>query len=93
MANFVTIRVTKTSKAMQITAIRTVANSLPENEIILLTLLISMWYVPYTDLLKICILSKNFQTYFVRLLKVIDKRPIKQNIQNNMSINIKVHFC
>ena len=52
MANFVTIRVTKTSKAMQITAIRTVANSLPENEIILLTLLISMWYVPYTDLRK-----------------------------------------
>ena len=38
-----------------------------------------------TNLLKICILSKNFQTYFIRLFKVIDKRPIKQNIQNNIS--------
>ena len=38
---------------MQTTAIRTVANSLPENEVILLTLLISKRYIPYTDLLKI----------------------------------------
>ena len=37
---------------MQTTAIRTVANSLPENEVILLTLLISKRYIPYTDLLK-----------------------------------------
>ena len=37
---------------MQTTAIRTVANPLPENEIILLTLLISKRYIPYTDLLK-----------------------------------------
>ena len=35
---------------MQTTAIRTVANSLPENEVILLTLLISSRYIPYTDL-------------------------------------------
>ncbi len=35
---------------MQITAIRTVANSLPENEVIFLTLLISKKYIPYTDL-------------------------------------------
>ena len=53
MANFATIRVTKISKAMQITAIRTVANSLPENEVILLTFLISGRYIPYTDLIKI----------------------------------------
>ena len=33
-------------------AIRTVANSLPENEVILLTLLISKRYIPYTDLRK-----------------------------------------
>ena len=38
---------------MQTTAIRTVANSLPQNEVILLTLLISKRYIPYTDLTKI----------------------------------------
>ena len=38
---------------MQTTAIGTVANSLPENEVILLTFLISSRYIPYTDLLKI----------------------------------------
>lgn len=38
---------------MQTTAIRTVANSLPQNEVILLTLLISKRYIPYTDLRKI----------------------------------------
>ena len=37
---------------MQTTAIRTVANSLPENKVILLTLLISSRYIPYTDLGK-----------------------------------------
>ena len=38
---------------MQTTAIKTVANSLPENEVILLTHLISTRYIPYTDLRKI----------------------------------------
>ena len=38
---------------MRITAIGTVANSLPENGVILLTLLISKRYIPYTDLQKI----------------------------------------
>ena len=38
---------------MQTTAIRTVVNSLPKNEVILLTILISRRYIPYTDLLKI----------------------------------------
>ena len=37
---------------MQTTAIRTVANSLPENEVILLTLLVSKRYIPYADLRK-----------------------------------------
>lgn len=37
---------------MQTTAIRTVANSLPENGVILLTFLISKRYIPYTDLQK-----------------------------------------
>ena len=46
------VRVSQTSKAMQTTAIGTVAKSLPENEEILLTLLISKKYIPYTDLRK-----------------------------------------
>ena len=50
---FASVRVTQTSKAMQTTAIGTVASSLPENEVILLTLLISKRYIPYTDLRKI----------------------------------------
>ena len=37
---------------MQTAAIRTVAYSLPQNEVILLTLLISRRYIPYTDLHK-----------------------------------------
>lgn len=37
---------------MQTTAIGTVANSLPENGVILLTFLISKRYIPYTDLRK-----------------------------------------
>ena len=41
-----------TSKAMQTTAIGTVANSLPENKVILITLLNSSRYIPYTDLRK-----------------------------------------
>jgi hypothetical protein len=34
---------------MQTTAIRTVAKSLPQNKVILLTCLISNSYIPYTD--------------------------------------------
>ncbi len=37
---------------MQTTAIGTVAKSLPQNVVILLTLLIPKRYIPYTDLLK-----------------------------------------
>ncbi len=37
---------------MQITAIGTVAKSLPQNKVILLNLLISNSYIPYTDLRK-----------------------------------------
>ena len=42
---------------MQTTAIRTVANSLPKNEVILLTLLISKRYIPYTELRKIFVVE------------------------------------
>ncbi len=48
-----------TSKAMQTAAIRTVAYSLPQNEVILLTLLISRRYIPYTDLRKISGISAD----------------------------------
>ena len=49
---FASVRVTRTSKATRTTTIRTVANSLPENEAILLTFLISKRYIPHTDLRK-----------------------------------------
>ena len=52
LCTFAFVRVARTSKAMQTTAIRTVANSLPENGVILLTFLISKRYIPYTDLHK-----------------------------------------
>ena len=45
---------------MQTTAIKTVANSLPENEVILLTLLISGRYIPYTELRKILVITYFF---------------------------------
>ena len=50
---FVSVRVSQTSKAMQTTAIRTVAYSLPENKVILLTLLISRRYISYTEFWKL----------------------------------------
>lgn len=66
---------------MQTTAIRTVANSLPENEVILLTLLISKKYIPYTDLAKKFGLFYSFVYFhqvFYELLKIIwyDERRI-----------------
>ena len=45
---------------MQTTAIRTVASSLPENMVILLTLLISKRYIPYTDLQEFFALKNSF---------------------------------
>lgn len=46
---------------MQTTAIGTVANSLPENEVILLTLLISKRYIPYTDFGKFSIIKEKLK--------------------------------
>ncbi len=48
---------------MQTTAIGTVANSLPENEVILLTLLISKRCIPYTDLRKKFDKMLNFREF------------------------------
>lgn len=52
MRIFARIRVNRISKAMQTTAIRTVANSLLKNKIILINRLNSKNYIPYTDLHK-----------------------------------------
>ena len=60
---FASVRVTRTGKAMQTTAIGTVANSLPENEIILLTLLISKRYISYTELRKISDIPPDFTVF------------------------------
>lgn len=57
-----------TSKAMQTTAIGTVANSLPENKVILITLLNSSRYIPYTDLIKINAISLSQYRFFVVFL-------------------------
>ena len=46
------VRVTRTSKAIQIAAIRTVANSLPNTGVILLTLLISDRCILFAELLN-----------------------------------------
>ena len=58
---FAFVRVTRTSKAMQTTAIGTVVNSLPENKVILLTLLIPKRYIPYTDLRRVFFCSTSAQ--------------------------------
>ena len=56
---FASVRVTRTSKATRTTTIRTVANSLPANEAILLTFLISNRYIPHT------VLQTNFGQSYV----------------------------
>ena len=50
LSTFAFVRVTQTSKTMQTTANCTVANPLPENEVILLTFLISMRYILFAEL-------------------------------------------
>ena len=79
----------KQSNAMQTTALRTVANSLPENEVILLTLLISKRYIPYTDLLKIFDIvgssrSKTIITFSFLHISATDTPQKKTNSSRNM---------
>ena len=62
---------------MQTTAIRTVANSLPENEVILLTLLISKRYIPYTDLHKNFLIS-NISALLFHVLRIIP--PVRASV-------------
>lgn len=61
---------------MQTTAIGTVAKSLPQNVVILLTLLIPKRYIPYTDLSEIFYAD---QTYTNRETCVIDRKNIYLN--------------
>ena len=58
---------------MQTTANRTVANSLPKNEVILLTLLISKRYIPYTDLRKIFEITLQNKEW-------LNNNPIKKHL-------------
>ena len=55
---------------MQTTAIRTVAKSLPQNEVILLTLLISGRYIPYTDFRKdlVLVATGGFVIWLISVL-------------------------
>ena len=62
---YASIRVTRTSKAMLTTAIGTVANSLPQNEVILLTLLISKRYILFAELRNFSVLRISFTELFL----------------------------
>ena len=87
---------------MQTTAIRTVANSLPENEVILLTLLISKRYIPLYRFTEIfCIIDefdKNFESELKKnLLPVTDgkqHRNRKASLSDSeiMTILLLFHF-
>ncbi len=56
---------------MQTTAIGTVAKSLPQNVVILLTLLISKRYIPYTELQKIFVTKTYFPQYPLKCENVV----------------------
>lgn len=51
---------------MQTTAIGTVTNSLPQNEVILLTLLISGRYISYTDLSNIYEIAHSYNLFIAQ---------------------------
>ena len=63
---FASVRVTRTSKAMQTTAIGTVANSLPKNEVNPLTILISSRYIPFAELKNNFVSSEYFREADIR---------------------------
>ena len=66
---FAYTRVIQISKAMQTTAIRTVANSLPNNEIIFLTLLILRSYISDTILENKYYICKPFEVIIILKIK------------------------
>lgn len=56
---------------MQTTAIGTVANSLPENEVILLTFLISKGYILFAELENIFVYSDKVRNLLYFLIKLL----------------------
>lgn len=66
---------------MQTTAIGTVAKSLPQNVVILLTLLIPKRYIPYTDLRK-----KKSLTLNLGKKQTVNYCIIQENIKNGERI-------
>ena len=64
-----TVRVSRTSKAMQTTAIGTVANSLPKNKVILLTLLSSKRYILIAELCNIFVIRRWQNKVFFKKMK------------------------
>lgn len=64
---------------MQTAAIGTVAKSLPQNKVILLTCLISNSYIPYTDLRKIHRFSVSLQEKHIDFTALqADGKPLLQ---------------
>ena len=71
---------------MQTTAIGTVANSLPENEVILLTLLISKGYILFAELLNILRLCLRELCYIVFSCK---SKKLELDFSYEYYLNIK----
>ena len=78
--NFASIRVTQISKAMQTMAIRTVAYSLPENEVILLTLLISSRYIPFCRITKYRWNNRTKDTGLIQISKPLSINPSTKSL-------------
>lgn len=74
---------------MQTTAIRTVANSLPQNEVILLTLLISKRYIPNTDLQKKAGTANIFRSSHTIFNAFLSLKLIFLTIKNLSKLPIK----
>ena len=76
---------------MQTTAIETVANSLPENKVFLLTPLISKRYIPYTDLERFIVWLITFATNLRckrKNMKIVG-RKMEKEILFSLTIFIK----
>ena len=69
---FASVRVTRTSKAMQTTANWTVANPLPKNEVNSLTILISSRYIPFAELLNY---FGNQSPFLFKISRLCDGKP------------------
>lgn len=72
---------------MQTTAIGTIAKSLPQNEVILLTILISSRHIPYTDLMKFSLKTLRFH---VEVLGLNEKAEISSSF--GVIVSFKSYF-